>query len=102
MSKFSKSETYNYTRRLYRLLKNHGDQITFRKLRGAYGVCDEDGDIVIDISRGQTVATLFHEAAHFWNQDWEEEDVERFEKRIMQSLTTRQIRNVLKSLGNIL
>jgi len=96
-------ETYALTRRLYGFLRNHSDQIFFKKLYGnVYGYYDHGtAEITID-HRRDVIATLIHEFIHHIHHDWSETKVLNYERRIVNSLTPRQIKNIIKVLGEIL
>ena len=100
MSSYSKQEIYNLTRRLYYLIRNHGDRIDFKKLsHGVYGYYEtETEEITIDYRR-QIVPTLIHEFLHHIHPDWCETKVLEHESKVMNSLSPKQIRNIIKVLG---
>ena len=99
-AKQRKLECYSFTKRLYRLLRSHPDRIDFQKLsRGVYGYYyDETEEIVIDYRR-QIIPTLVHEALHHFHKDWSETRVYNEERRMMNSLTPRQIKNLIKVIA---
>ena len=98
--KEERKEIYNFTRRLYYLIRNHSDNIDFRKLGGGvYGYYEpETEEITID-HRRNIIATLIHESIHKFNPDWSETQVLHEESRIMNLLSARQIKNIIKVLG---
>lgn len=98
MSLYSKQDTYKVTRRLYYLIRNHYKWISFKKLRGASGLYDVEGEnISISIDhRREIIPSLIHEALHHWHPDWSETKVLRHESQIMNALTPRQVKNILK------
>lgn len=103
MSLYTRKDTYKITRRLYYLLRNHHNWISFKKLRGASGLYEaggggEDVSITLD-HRKEIIPTLIHEALHHWYPDWSESTVERHETQIANALSTRQIKNILKVLA---
>lgn len=97
---YSKKETYLITRRLYYLLRNHSDRIHFQKLySNVYGSYDDaTHEIKIDYRR-DILATLIHEALHHWHPDWNETKVRQHESLIINSLSAKQIRNIIKVIG---
>ena len=98
MSKYTKKETYYITRKLYNLIRNDSYQIIFKRLWGnIYGYYDGE-DIVID-HRKDIIPTLIHECLHCWNEKWSETKVIEHERKIMNSLTPRQIRNIIRMLA---
>ena len=97
---YSKKETYRVTKRLYYLLRTHSDQIHFQKLyQNVYGSYSNDThDITIDYRR-DIIATLIHEALHHWYPSWNETKVRQHESLIINALTARQIKNILRVIG---
>ena len=95
-----KQETYAFTRKLYRFLRNNSDQIFFKKLYGnVYGYYDYGvAEITIDYRR-DVIPTLVHEFIHHLKPDWCETKVVNYERRIMNSLSPTQFKNIVKILG---
>ena len=103
--KLTKKQVNKYVARLYRLLDKHGDKIVFKKLRKnqGYYVTGKDGDWHIEIDhREQMFSTLWHECLHHWHQDWKHGDIFKMETAIMNKLSERQVKNILKKLGKCL
>lgn len=98
---YSKKNIYNITKRLYALLKNHSDHIYFEKLyKNVYGSYDNTTkDIKVDYRR-DIIPTLIHEALHHWHPDWSETEVIKNESLIINTLSARQIKNIIKAIGN--
>jgi hypothetical protein len=103
ISKQRQKETYVFTRKFYKFLKSHSSQIFFRKLYGNQsGNYDyETEDIIVD-HRRDFLSTLIHEFLHHIHPDWSETKVLSTERRLINSLTPRQVRNILKKLGKVL
>ena len=98
---YTKQDTYKLTRRLYYLIRTHPDQIIFKKLWGnVYGHCD-GSEITIDYRR-DIIPTLIHECLHYWHWDWSESKVKEHESKIMNSLSARQVQNIIKVLASSL
>jgi len=97
---YSKKEIYKFTKKLYNLLRNHSDHIYFKKLySNVYGQYnDQTQDITIDFRR-DIISTLVHEALHHWYPDWSETKVLKHESLIMNALSARQIKNILRIIG---
>ncbi len=95
-----KKETYTLIKRLYRFLRNNSDQISFKKLGGGilgyydYGTAE----ITID-HRREVIPTLIHEFIHHIHPKWSETKVVNYERRIMNSLTSRQFKNIIRILS---
>lgn len=102
MATYKKHELYIITKRLYRLIKNHPDIFTLKKLRGNRGWYNPDTkEIEIDY-RGEIIGTIIHEAIHHWYPDWCESDVYEAERNIVNQLSIRQIKNIIKVFADIL
>jgi len=97
---YSKKETYKVTKKLYHLLRNHSDQIHFQKLyqnvHGSYS--NETHDITVDYRR-DIISTLIHEALHHWYPEWSETKVRQHESSIINALSAKQIKNILRVIG---
>ena len=101
-NKRRQKDTYTFTRRFYKFLRTHSNHIFFKKLYGEYGNYNlETTDITID-HRRDFLSTLIHEFLHHLHRDWSETRVLKNEKKIINALTIRQIKNILKALANIL
>jgi len=95
-----KTDIYKITRRLYYLLRHHQDRIYFKKLsHGVYGYYDYGTEEITLDYRRDIIPTLIHESLHHWHPEWSETAVLKEEGRIMNLLTSRQIKNILKILG---
>jgi hypothetical protein len=96
----NKSDIYKITRRLYYLLRHHADYIVFKKIRGACGYYLNDKSISINLDyRKEIIPTLIHEALHHWHPDWSETKVLNNERMIINNLSMRQIKNILRVLA---
>ena len=95
-----KKETYSFTKRLYRFMRHNSDLISFKKLSGGvlgyydYGTAE----ITID-HRREVIPTLIHEFLHHIHPDWSETRIKNKERWIVNSLSSRQFRNLIKILG---
>jgi hypothetical protein len=100
---YSKKATYQITKKLYRLMRNHSDHIHFQKLySNVYGSYNDDTkEIRVDYRR-DIIPTLIHEALHHWYPDWNETKVRQHESFIINALTQRQIRNIIKVIAEII
>jgi len=99
MSSCSQKEIYQFTRRFYQLLRDHGDHIFYRKLRSRCGEYQPDTeDIIIDYRR-ELIPTLIHEALHHWHPNENETWILREESRIVNSLSLKQIKNIIKMMA---
>lgn len=102
MAIYTKEELYSITRRLYRLFQNHPEMFTLRKLRVNVATYDyETCEIELDY-RHEMIPGIIHEALHHWFPDWSETAVEEAESNIVNQLSIRQIKNIIKKFGEIL
>ena len=98
--KKERQEIYSFIRNLYYFLRHHSDKIDFKKLSGGvYGYYDEEVDEITIDYRRDIIATLIHESLHHFHHDWSETNVGREESRIMNILTPKQIKNIIKIMG---
>lgn len=92
-------EMSKFIRRFYYLLRHHSDRIYFQRLgRNVYGYYDYGTEEITVDYRKEMVPTLIHEALHHWHPDWPEKAVLKEEKEIVNSLTPRQYKNILRVL----
>lgn len=97
---YTKSDIYKVTRRLYYLIRNHPEYIVFKKLRGVCGFYQIDEVISINLDyRKEIIPTLIHESLHHWHPEWSETKVSQNESMIVNNLSTRQVKNILKILA---
>lgn len=100
MIHYTRKKLYDITKKLYYLIRHSDDGIQFVKLgRGVAGYyyCGTD-EIEIDYRR-DIIPTLIHESLHKWHPDWPHRDIYRHESRIVNSLSRRQIHNIIKAIG---
>jgi len=101
----TKKELYAFTRKFYKALQ-YGHRVEFKKMRLTRGWINmhddkDDAHIALD-HRDALVPTLIHEFIHYLNPDMCESKVLEMEKAIIQRLTDRQIRNILKRFADVL
>jgi len=94
-----KKISYEFTRKIYKELKLFPEFI-FKKMRGYSGEYDYSTDEITLDYRKELLPTLIHEYLHKWNYDKSETWVLKQEKKIINALTPKQIRNILKLLGD--
>jgi len=97
---YTKAQTYQFTKKLYQLLKTQPDTVILKKLWGnCCGLYHPDTDTIdIDFRRG-IIPTLVHEALHKFHPNWSETKVWEHESKIMNSLTPRQVKNIIRMLA---
>jgi len=98
----NKVSLYRFTSRLYSELRKPERNIILKKLRGLCGLYDYGSeDITLDYRR-ELVPSLIHEILHHFNPDKCESWVLSEEKKIMNALSVRQIKNIIKAFGESL
>ena len=93
----TKTHVNRFTRKLYRFL-DEGHEFKFRKmkyLRGHVYTHNFPTEVHLDF-RENIISTLIHEALHYFYPDASETWVLTMEKRIVNQLTDRQVRNILR------
>jgi len=98
--KYSKKQIYRITARLYAEMKKH-PAIQLKKLKGC-GEYDYSTDIMVLDYRRDIVSTLIHELLHKWHPDKCETWVLRHEKLIINSLSSTQIKHIIKAFASAL
>ena len=95
---YSKSQLYRITHRLYNELRDN-PEFVLRKMRGFYGEYDSATNLITLDYRRALIPTLIHEYLHKWYVDKCETWVLQHESMIVNGLSSRQIRNILKAFG---
>ena len=102
---FSRSETHRYTRSFYRFLER-GCIFTFKRMKynaGEIEGWDRTGRVIITLNpKCDVVSTMMHEFLHYRHPAFCESKIARLEKKLMNSLSDRQIKNILKRVANYL
>lgn len=102
---FSRSETQAYTRSFYRFLER-GCTFTFKRMKETAGEIegwDREGKVIITLNpKCDVVSTMMHEYLHWRHPTFCESHIRRLEKKLMNSLSDRQIKNILKRVVNYL
>jgi len=93
---YSKKQIYRITSRLYCELRDNPQYITLRKIKNAQGLYWYDSDLIEIDYRKMLLPTLVHEYLHKWYPDKSETWVLQQEQIIMNALSTRQAKNILK------
>jgi beta-galactosidase GanA len=94
-----------YVRRLYQFLRE-GHSIALTKTRGYVGEItypfeDDTAHVKLDFRR-DIISTLIHEFLHHIHPEWSESDILRAESRLINSLSERQVRNIIKRFAEAL
>ena len=102
----TKDQVNRYTRKLYRFL-DEGHRIDFKKMRNYVGelktgpyleLHEGPAQITLD-HRMDVISTLIHESLHRFYPFATEEWICDMEKKIVNKITNRQVKNIIKRLG---
>jgi len=97
---YSKKEIYQFTNKLYKQIREHSKDIRFEKLySNTVGSYDSKTKQIIVDYRRDILSTLIHEVLHHWHPDWCETKVLQHESLIINSLSQRQIKNIIRVIG---
>lgn len=99
---YRKKCVYGFLRKMYKLFHDKPDIFSFHKLRGYQGICDYEEDSIRLDYRKEFISTLVHECVHYIYPDYSETKVIREEKIIMNTITDRQVRNIIKRFAQFL
>ena len=91
---------YSFTSQLYSLLRNNENIIVLKKLKNICGSCDWE-EIDLDY-RKELIPTLIHEVLHYLHEDWSETKVLKVEKHIVNSLSVKQIKTIIKRFAAVI
>ena len=108
-----KEQLYAFTRRAYRFLREHPEKVEIAKIRErardkdgkgfvpVAGKCTVDKEISLDY-RKDLISTLVHELLHAFHPDWAETTVLREESALINQLSSRQVKNLIKAFAEVL
>lgn len=91
-----------FVRKLYKLFRDKPHIFHVKKLRVARGYCHTDIERIELDYRDEIISTLLHEAIHFLYPQMTEEQVLKNEHELINTLSPRQVRNIIKRFGAIL
>lgn len=91
-----------FVRKLYKLFRQKPKIFHVKKLKSARGYCHTDIEKIELDYRDEIISTLLHEALHFIYPDWPEEEVLWHETHLINKLSPRQIKNIIKRFSAIL
>jgi len=101
----SRSETQLYTRSFYRFLER-GCTFEFKRMKAVAGEIegwDRNGRVIITLNpKCDVVSTMMHEFLHYRHPSFCESKIRKLELKLMNSLSDRQIKNILKRVANYL
>lgn len=91
-----------FVRKLYKLFREKPHIFHVKKLRSARGYCHTDIERIELDYRDELISTLLHEALHFLHPEMTEEQVLWHETYLINKLSERQVRNIIKRFSAIL
>lgn len=97
----------NYVSRMHRFLNKHGDKLIFKKCKGnaGYYVSDDEKPkewhIELDY-RQHLLTVLWHEVLHRWYPDWNHTEIYKMTSAIINGLSIKQVKNILKKIGQVI
>lgn len=91
-----------FVRKLYKLFKEKPHIFHVKKLKKARGYCHLETEKIELDYRDEIISTLLHEALHFLYPEMSEEHVLKNEYELINRLSSRQVRNIIKRFGAIL
>jgi hypothetical protein len=99
----SRAEVHAFTRKLYAFLRDeHTVRLTKHHLFHAqisYPDNEYEAYVTVDY-RKDILSSLIHEVLHFYYPQWSEKKVLRMESQMVNAITERQAKNILKALAN--
>ena len=96
---YNKKQLYRITNKIYKELKTDPNSIVIQKMKGRQGLYNRDTKEIILDYRQMIISTLVHEFLHKWNPYKCETWILQQEAFVMNGLTTRQIRNLIKAFA---
>jgi len=102
---FTKRELYRITSKIYNLFKTQPELFKLKKLHIAQGWCITDekcDDMILIDYRYEMVSTLIHECIHYLYRDMPESYVLEMEKNVVNQLSIKQIRSLIKRFATLL
>lgn len=97
---YTKKELYKITSRLYKELRENPEFITLRKQNGREGEYNFQTEQITLDYRKSIISTMIHEYLHKWHPDKCETWILDHEKRIMNGLSTQQVKNIIKAFAD--
>ena len=94
--------THHFLSIMYKLFKENPEIFKIKKLRGIHGICDYENDEIQIDYRKYLIPTIIHEVMHYYYPDWSETKILIEERKIINYLSVRQIKHIIKRFANIL
>lgn len=102
MGQTTKINKDQFVRKLYKLFREKPNIFHVKKLKAARGYCHTEIERIELDYRDEIISTLLHEALHFIYPQMSEENVLKNEHELINTLSSRQVRNIIKRFGAIL
>lgn len=100
---FTKNDVYNILRKIYKTCRCSPENIKIKKIhKYYYGLYFPDSDEIIVDYRCPIISIFVHEMVHKFYPDKNETWVLLAEKRIMNKITRRQAKNLMKTICSIM
>lgn len=100
-----RTEVHAFTRKLYQFLRDeHSIKLAKHHIFYAqivYPTNDEAAMVTLDYRR-DILSCLIHEVLHFYYPEWSEKKVLRMESKMVNAISIRQARNILKALAKVI
>jgi hypothetical protein len=87
---------YRFLNRFYQLCKETPDIFVFKKLKNCEGLCDYVEETLFIDYRKELLPIIIHETLHYFHPDWCESQILKNERLIINKVTTRQFKKILK------
>ena len=98
-----KNRQYNITNKIYNLLKDGDVNIILKRKRwNFYGEYKPESETIEIDFRRDIIPTFIHECLHKWHPTWCETRVVKEEIHIINSITAKQVKNIIKMLATYL
>jgi hypothetical protein len=103
MEPMEPNERYRFTQKLYEFLREKKNTIELKKLWGSIEGYYYFGENRMELDyRKEIISTLIHECIHHYNPDKCETWVIAEEKKVINNLSIRQIKNIIKEFAKSL
>lgn len=99
---YRKTNVYPFLSKMYKLFETTPEIFILKKTRKCDGEYNPVDDTIYIDYRKECISTLIHEILHYLHSDWCETKVIHEEIKIMNALSLRQIKTILKRFSQIL
>lgn len=99
---YRRKTVYKFLSKMYNLFRYRPDIFQLKKIKNCQGLCDYAEDTIFIDYRREFISTLIHECIHYIYPEYSETRVITEEKMVMNTITPRQVRNILKRFAQYL